>query len=92
MELGESAVEAVRREVKEEVGLEIKNIKAVGSQSWPFPDQLMLAFTAEWKSGDLVLQESEIADARWFKLDQLPPPDLLSGRGSVAWNLIHGKF
>lgn len=92
MELGESAIQAVTREVKEEVGIEIKNIKAVGSQSWPFPDQLMLAFTAEWKSGDLVLQESEIADARWFKLDQLPPPDLLPGRGSVAWNLIHGKF
>lgn len=92
MELGESAIQAVTREVKEEVGIEIKNIKAVGSQSWPFPDQLMLAFTAEWKSGDLVLQESEIADARWFKADQLPPPEQLPGRGSVAWNLIHDKF
>lgn len=92
MELGESAIQAAMREVKEEVGIEIKNIKAVGSQSWPFPDQLMLAFTAEWKSGDLVLQESEIADARWFKADQLPPPEQLPGRGSVAWNLIHDKF
>ena len=90
MELGESAVEAVRREVKEEVGLEIKNIKAVGSQSWPFPDQLMLAYTADWQSGDLVLQEEEIAEARWFKRDDLPPLEII--RGSVAWNLIHGKF
>ena len=90
MELGESAVEAVRREVKEEVGLEIKNIKTVGSQSWPFPDQLMLAFTADWQSGDLVLQEEEIAEARWFKRDALPPLDMI--RGSVAWNLINGKF
>ncbi len=90
MELGESAVEAVRREVKEEVGLEIKNIKAVGSQSWPFPDQLMLAFTADWQSGGLVLQEEEIAEARWFKRDALPPLEMI--RGSVAWNLIHGKF
>lgn len=90
MELGESAVEAVRREVKEEVGLEIKNIKAVGSQSWPFPDQLMLAFTADWQSGDLVLQEEEIAEARWFKRDALPPLEMI--RGSVAWNLINGKF
>ena len=90
MELGESAVEAVRREVKEEVGLEIKNVTPVGSQSWPFPDQLMLAFTADWQSGDLVLQEEEIAEARWFKRDALPPLEMI--RGSVAWNLIHGKF
>lgn len=90
MELGESAIEAVRREVKEEVGLEITNIKAVGSQSWPFPDQLMLAFTADWQSGDLVLQEEEIAEARWFKRDALPPLEII--RGSVAWNLINGKF
>ncbi len=90
MELGESAVEAVRREVKEEVGLEIKNIKAVGSQSWPFPDQLMLAYTADWQSGDLVLQEEEIAEARWFKRDALPPLEII--RGSVAWNLINGNF
>ena len=90
MELGESAVEAVKREVKEEVGLEIKNIKAVGSQSWPFPDQLMLAFTADWQSGDLVLQEEEIAEARWFKRDALPSLEMI--RGSVAWNLINGKF
>lgn len=90
MELGESAIEAVRREVKEEVGLEITNIKAVGSQSWPFPDQLMLAFTADWQSGDLVLQEEEIAEARWFKRDALPPLEMI--RGSVAWNLINGRF
>ncbi len=90
MELGESAVEAVKREVKEEVGLEIKNVTPVGSQSWPFPDQLMLAFTADWQSGDLVLQEEEIAEARWFKRDALPPLEMI--RGSVAWNLINGKF
>ena len=90
MELGESAVEAVRREVREEVGLEIKNVTPVGSQSWPFPDQLMLAFTADWQSGDLVLQEEEIAEARWFKRDALPPLEMI--RGSVAWNLINGKF
>ena len=90
MELGESAVEAVKREVKEEVGLEIKNVTPVGSQSWPFPDQLMLAFTADWQSGGLVLQEEEIAEARWFKRDALPPLEMI--RGSVAWNLINGKF
>ena len=90
IELGESAVEAAKREVKEEVGLTIKNVKSVGSQSWPFPDQLMLAFTADWESGDLVLQEDEIAEARWFKRDNLPSMEEI--RGSVAWNLVNGKF
>ncbi len=90
IELGESAVEAAKREVKEEVGLTIKNVKSVGSQSWPFPDQLMLAFTADWESGDLVLQEDEIAEARWFKRNNLPSMEEI--RGSVAWNLVNGNF
>ncbi|MCR5046997.1 MAG: NAD(+) diphosphatase [Treponema sp.] len=90
IELGETAIEAVKREVKEEVGLELKNIKAVGSQAWPFPDQLMLAFNAEWAGGDLVLQEDEIAEARWFKPNEVPSLEEI--RGSVAWNLVHGNM
>ena len=95
MEAGETAEQCVYREVKEEVGLEIKNLRYMGSQGWPYPDQLMLAFYADYKSGELKLQKDEISEARWIKngewlesqkSSQFPKP------GSVAWRLIHGKF
>lgn len=89
VEAGESAEEAVRREVKEEVGIEIKNIKYRGSQSWPFPDQMMLGFTAEYKSGDLTLQKEEIADAQWFDRNNVPASPK---PGSIAYRLIHNEF
>ncbi len=88
MELGENAIEAVRREVKEEVGLDITNIRPEGSQSWPYPDQLMLAFHADYAGGQIKLQEEEIKEARWFKKENLPVKEELPGRGSVAWNLL----
>lgn len=91
VELGESALDAVVRETREEVGIELENIRAAGSQSWPFPDQLMLAYHADYKGGELKLQEDEIAEARWFKMNELPPKEELPGRGSVAWNLIFGN-
>ncbi len=56
------------REVFEEVGLRVKNVRYLGSQSWPFPNSLMLGFHADYASGDIVCQEGEIADARWFDL------------------------
>lgn len=85
MEHGESAEQAVAREVREEVGIEVQNIRYSCSQSWPFPDQLMLGFHADYKSGELRLQEEEIADAAWFSADSLPrtPPP-----GSTAHRLI----
>lgn len=89
IEAGESAEHAVVREAKEEVGIKIKNVQYKGSQSWPFPDQLMLAYTAEYDSGKIVLQEDEIADAKWFSIDEniaSPKP------GSVAYKLIHNQF
>jgi len=89
MEVGESVEQCVVREVNEEVGIEITNLRYAGSQGWPFPDQLMLAFHADYKGGELKLQESEIAEASWLKIDEvtnLPPP------GSVAWNLINNKL
>ena len=89
MEQGESAEHCVMREVKEETNLTIKNIRYVGSQSWPFPDQLMLAFTAEYESGQIKIQESELEEASWFKRDSLPP---IPNPGSVAYNLITGRF
>ncbi len=92
VELGESAEEAVAREALEEVGITLKNIKPLSTQSWPFPDQLMLAYSAEYASGELVLQEEEIAEARFFRRDELLElgEDLLPGRGSVAWKMLFG--
>ena len=76
-DLGESLEDCVEREVFEEVGLKIKNINYVGSQSWPFPNQLMMAFQAEAISKDMVIDEDEILEASWFKVKELPkiPPE-----------------
>ncbi|MCI6316927.1 MAG: NAD(+) diphosphatase [Spirochaetia bacterium] len=89
MEAGESAENAVQREVFEETGIKIKNIKYRGSQGWPFPDQLMLGFTAEYESGELKLQKEEIADAKWFDPDNCPASPK---PGSIAYKLIHGLY
>ncbi|HEY1043641.1 MAG TPA: NAD(+) diphosphatase [Telluria sp.] len=66
LEAGESVEEAVHREVYEEVGLRVHNLRYFGSQSWPFPHSLMLAFTADYLDGEIRIDESEISDARWF--------------------------
>ncbi|MBQ0057775.1 MAG: NAD(+) diphosphatase [Bacteroidales bacterium] len=86
MEAGETAEQAVRREIREETGLEVQNIRYFGSQSWPFPSQLMLGFTAEYKAGDIHLQTDELADARWFDRDSCPASPQ---PGSIAHRLIH---
>ena len=72
IEPGESVETAVHREVGEEVGIQIRNLQYYSSQSWPFPNSLMLGFHAEYESGEFVLQEEEIADAQWFRYDNLP--------------------
>lgn len=86
MEAGESAEQAVRREIMEETGISVKNIRYFGSQSWPFPSQLMLGFTAEYESGEIHIQESELQRAAWFPRDNChaTPP-----KGSIAYRLIH---
>ena len=89
VEMGETIENAVKREVLEETGITVKNIRYVGSQAWPFPDQLMLAFRAEYESGEITIQEDELKDARWFKRETLPK---VPGPGSVAHNLINGEF
>lgn len=89
IEAGETAEQAAVREVREETGIEIKNLKYKGSQGWPFPDQLMLAFTADYAGGQIRLQESEISEAGWFTPDNLPE---CPKPGSVAYRLINDLF
>ncbi len=61
------------REVFEEVGLRVRNPRYWGSQPWPFPHSLMVGFTAEWESGEIVCDPTEIVDAQWYQRDELPP-------------------
>ncbi|HEY4563181.1 MAG TPA: NAD(+) diphosphatase [Thermoanaerobaculia bacterium] len=72
VEPGESLEETVVREVREEVGVEVTNVRYFGSQPWPFPNSLMIGFVADYASGELRLQEGEIEDAGWFTVDNLP--------------------
>jgi NAD+ diphosphatase len=86
VEPGESLEETVAREVKEEVGLEVADIRYFGSQPWPFPHSLMIGFTARYASGEIRLQEDEIAEAAWFsRRGELPE---LPGKLSIARRLI----
>ena len=79
VETGETLEEAVRREVKEETGLAIKHLRYFGSQPWPYPSGLMVGFFAEYDSGDIRLQHSELAAGGWYKKDHLPQiPEKLS--------------
>ncbi len=85
VEPGESLEEAVVREVREEVGISVKNIKYFGNQPWPFPHSLMIGFTATYAGGKISPDDSEIEDARWFTADNLPR---IPGKISIARKLI----
>jgi NAD+ diphosphatase len=89
VEPGESLEEAVAREVKEEVGIEVKDIKYFGSQPWPFPHSLMIGYTATYAGGEIALDDSEIEDAGWFTADHLPE---IPGKISIARKLIDWFF
>jgi NAD+ diphosphatase len=87
VEPGESLEEAVVREVKEEVGMDVKDIKYFGSQPWPFPHSLMIGFTATYAGGQISLDDSEIEEAGWFTADNLPR---IPSKISIARKLIDG--
>jgi NAD+ diphosphatase len=87
VEPGETLEACVKREVLEEVGITVKNIRYFGSQPWPFPDSLMVAFTAEYAGGEIRIDNSEITDAGWFSWNELPaiPPKISIARQLIDW-------
>ena len=88
VEPGESLEECVRREVKEEVGIDVGALAYAGSQPWPFPHQLMVGFTAGYAGGDITPDGEELERAAWFTretLPDLPPPVSLSRQMIDAW-------
>ena len=85
VEAGESVEEAIAREVREEVGIEVRNIRYFGSQAWPYPNSLMLGFEAEYAAGELAPDGAEILEARWCAAGDMPPTP---APGSIAHELI----
>lgn len=92
VEPGETLEECVVREVREEAGILVKNVRYFGSQPWPFPDSLMLGFTAEYADGEITVDHAEITDAQWFAADELPniPPKLSIARSLIDW-FVEGR-
>ncbi len=81
VEPGESVEQALHREVEEEVGVQVNNLVYKGSQSWPFPNSLMLGYHADYAGGEFRFADGEIAEAHWFKADEpprIPPPTSIS--------------
>jgi NAD+ diphosphatase len=90
LEAGESVEDAVHREVFEEVALRVRDLRYFGSQSWPFPHSLMIAFTAEWESGEINPDPREIAEAHWFGPGD-PLPEFATGV-SISGELIRANL
>lgn len=85
VEPGETFEDCVKREVMEEVGIQVRGIHYIASQPWPFPDSLMVGFTACWDSGEIQIDGEEIVDAGWYTVDAFPQ---LPGKDSIARRLI----
>ncbi len=91
VEPGETLEECVRREVFEEVGIRIGGIHYFGSQPWPFPHSLMIAFVADYESGDIIVDQDELDEASWFTAESLPhypPPPSIANRLIEAWRSL----
>ena len=96
VEPGETLEDTVRRETREEVGVEVRNLRYFGSQPWPFPHSLMVAFTADYAGGEVRPDGIEIQEARWFDVEQLPqlPPSISISRRlitTIADKLARGE-
>jgi NAD+ diphosphatase len=89
LDLGESLEECAIREVREETGINISNVRYVGSQNWPFPAQLMAGFVADYADGEIIVDHHELEDARWFPINALPtlPPS----RSIARWIIDNFK-
>jgi NAD+ diphosphatase len=93
VEPGETLEECARREVMEEVGLEIKNLKYFGSQEWPYPDSIMIGFVCEYLGGEIKIDNREIVSADWFSAGSLPniPGNLSIARRLIDWFIENNK-
>ena len=87
VEVGETLEQAVAREIEEEAGIQVTDVRYAGSQPWPFSSSLMIGFTARWASGEIVPDPTEIQDAGWFAADELP---MLPSSISISRQLIDG--
>ncbi|TCP96256.1 NAD+ diphosphatase [Cricetibacter osteomyelitidis] len=90
VEAGETFEKTVEREVFEETGIKVKNIRYFGSQPWAFPNSQMVGFLADYDSGEIRIQEAEIADAAWFRYDDELPK--LPPQGTIALKLIRATL
>lgn len=93
VEPGEDLEHTMVREIEEEVGVAVANVRYFGSQPWPFPNSLMIGFRADYAGGEIVLEDDEIEDAAWFRADELPciPPRLSIARALIdAFLAEHG--
>jgi NAD+ diphosphatase len=87
VETNETLEEAVHREVREETGIEIANIRYLGSEPWPFPNSLMIGFIADFAGGEITIDHNEIVSAGWFDRDHLPnlPSNMSISRAIIGW-------
>jgi NAD+ diphosphatase len=89
VEVGETLEQCVAREVKEETGIDVQNIRYFGSQPWAFPSSMMVGFIADYHKGDITPDYHELSDARWFEYDDLPE---VAPKGTIARALIESTI